>query len=698
MDAEEFLDTFIRDAEEHLRSMRREILALEKEGYRPQGAQEVMRRAHNLKGSARVFGLEDIGRLAHALEDLVAGLETGEQPLSAELIDRLLKATDELEARIRQAQDSGEILQNLTTILTGIGQPGPAGARRPPSGRETRAEAETVRTSTTRLDQLANLLGELLAARSRFADRGRQLAGLIDEFEGFLKGLRKHPQYPAGKELLNHLVGMHLELDGEVTGFHQLAEELRAQALVLRMRPLSSITEGFPRLVRDLAREQHKQAELVLNVGEVEVDRTLLEALKPMLVHMLRNAVDHGVEAPEERNRSGKKAEGRIELSARYQGGMILVCLRDDGRGIEPGLVRQVAVQRGLVSESEAEALSDEEALYLIMRPGFSTREIITDVSGRGVGMDVVKSGIDQIRGDLTIRSDPGRGTEIQLRLPLTLAVVAGLVVDCEGETYALPLHYVAEITRLREADLQTEGGREVIRFQGKVIPLFALREALQLPSRQHESLVRQATAVVLNFGGQHLACLVSGTRGTRELLVRKLGDQLRRLRFFSGATLLGDGTPALMLSVPDLYASRLEAGATTLRRELAAQRQNAVRGRVLVVDDSITTRTMEKNILETHQYEVEVAISGTDALAKAALSDFDLVVTDIEMPGMDGFELTRELRKQQRTAQVPVVIVSSRASDEDRRRGIEVGAQAYIVKSSFDQGKLLDTVDALIG
>jgi two-component system chemotaxis sensor kinase CheA len=275
--------------------------------------------------------------------------------------------------------------------------------------------------------------------------------------------------------------------------------------------------------------------------------------------------------------------------------------------------------------------------------------------------------------------------------------VITGLLIECEAETYALPLHYVSEVLRLSEGDILTEGGREVIRVRGTTLPLVSLREILGLPARAAVSAGR-VTALVLHFREQRIACIVTRSFGTQELVVKGMGRQLRSVDYFSGATILGDGTPALILSVPDIFSAGRTGRGAQLLKEFGAEEARAKKGTILVVDDSITTRTMEKNILETQGYEVTVAVSGEAALAIVAEADFDLVVSDVEMPGIDGFELTRRLRQMERYAEVPVIIVTSLASDEHRRMGIEVGAQAYIVKGSFDQGPLMKTVETLIG
>jgi len=696
-----YLDIFRKEAEEHLQALRQGILGLEQTGFSAERVHEILRSAHTLKGSARMLDLGDLAQVAHRMEDLFKELEEESRELTPTLVDLLLVGTDALEALIAQAHSGGEVRVNVEAVIEGL-QTGVLPELEAPraaaaAAAEKAAGTDTVRASVERLDRLVNLLGEMLIVRGLFANRSRQLDELRGRLEAFLRRLRKAENYSLLKELFDDFSRLALELDQDILNLNYLTEEVHAGAMELRMLPLSTITDDMQRTVRGLARDQDKEIGLTIRGDEVELDRMMLEALKPMLLHLLRNAVDHGIESPDERQRAGKSAAGRIELSARYEGGFVRLDLSDDGRGIDPEKVRRTAVDKRLISETEASALSDEEAIYLILRPGFSTREIITDISGRGVGMDVVKTNIDKVKGNLVIHSQPGRSTRMTLHLPLTLAVITGLIIECEAETYAVPLHYVSEILRLGEQDIVTEGSREVVRVRGATIPLISLRESLGLKKTQ-SGLTGRVTALVLNFRDRQLACLVSRSLGTQELVVKAMGKQLRSVEFFSGATILGDGSPALILSIPDLFGLGATGQATQLRRQFAASRAEAKRGRVLVVDDSITTRTMEKNILETQGYEVAVAISGEEALSQVAENDYDLVVSDVEMPGIDGFELTRRLRQMERYAEVPVIICTSLASDEHKRLGIEVGAQAYIVKGSFDQGTLLQTVETLIG
>jgi two-component system chemotaxis sensor kinase CheA len=700
VDIRKYLEIFSREAEELLAVLRQGLVALEQDGFAPERIHALLRAAHTLKGSARLLNLEVLAEVAHRMEGVLKELEGGERPLESSLIDLLLVSTDAIEALVAQAHSGGEIGVDVGAVLAGL-ESGvlptsgefPAAAPAPERG----GPLDSVRTSVDRLDRIINLLSEILMVRGIFEERGREFSRLLGRLDGFLRRLRKAENYSFLKEIRDAFSRFGHDLEGDTGGLQHLAEELHGAAMELRMLPLSTITDELGRMVRDLAREQGKEVSLQISGEEVELDRMLLEAVRPMFLHLLRNAVDHGIEAPAERKRAGKPPGGRIELVARYEEGFVRVSLRDDGAGIDPGHIRRVATERRLISAEEAGCLSDDEALHLVLRPGFSTREIITDVSGRGVGLDVVKTGIDRIKGTLRITSDPGRGTEIALQFPLTLALTKGMVFECERETYVLPLHSVTEVLRLGEADVLSEGGREVVRVRGGLLPLVDLAAILASPRRAPPSS-GFLSALVLESRGRKLAFLVSRALGAQDLVIKGLGPQLRHLELFSGGTILGDGSPALILAVPELFTASLATAGTELRLHFESQKGEATRGRILVVDDSITTRTMEKNILETHGYQVTLAVSGDEALARVAAADFDLVVTDIEMPGMNGFELTRRLKERERTREIPVVIVTSLASDEDRRKGIEVGAEAYIVKRSFDQGTLLQTVETLIG
>ncbi len=697
-----YVEIFAREAEEHLQQLRQELLAMEREGAGEALLNEMLRRAHTLKGSAKMVDLLEISNVAHHMEDLLKELQGGERQLSPAITDLLLVATDAIEALLAQASAGGAVGVNVAPIIEAL-QAGalPEQKSAPVVAASGGVERRrSVRASVERLDQLSNLMGEVLLSRQAFSERQRQLLVLLKEMDVFLERLRKAENYQQMKQLRGTLQRIASELAQDTIQFSYQAEDIYQRTMELRLLPLASITDDFERTLRDLARSLGKEIDFVVEGKEVELDRTVLDLIKPMLLHVLNNAVDHGIEMPELRLQQGKASVGTIHLKAHYEGSFVQITVRDDGQGIDPARVRLAAVKRGLLTADAAARLSDEATLYLVLQPGFSTREFITDVSGRGVGLDVVKSNLDEVKGNLTITSKVGEGTELRLRVPSSLAMFTGLLVEAAGETYVIPQQYVHEVLRLAPQEVRLELGREVIRLRERTIPLVHLANLLtgERPSGDDELGSGRVTVVVLNYREQLLGCLVDRTVGLQDVVVRTLGSQLKSLNYVSGATLLGAGTPALIVAVADLYEARHASEGTRLREAHAARQARARRGRVLVVDDSITTRTMEKNILETNGYEVTIAVSGFDALEKLDQDRFDLMVSDVEMPGMTGFELTKKVREREESREMPVIIVTSLASAEHRRSGMEAGAQAYIVKGTFDQGTLLETVDALIG
>jgi len=703
MNKNKYVEIFAREAEEHLQLLRQGLLAIEKEGVAGEQFNQLLRSAHTLKGSARMVDLLELSTVAHRMEDLFKELQGGSRELSPPVIDLLLVATDAIEALLAQASAGGAVAVNVAPILealqAGVLPEQPIAPTAATPGQPGIERRRSVRASVERLDQLANCMGEILLSRQALTERQRELLTLVPVMDAFLAQLHQAENYRLMKELRGAFVRIISDLEQDAVNLGYQAEDIYQRAMELRLLPLATITEDFERTLRDLARTLGKELDFTVTGKEVELDRTVLDLIKPMLLHVLNNAVDHGIEAPEVRLRAGKSSFGRVSLSAQYEGAFVQIVVRDDGQGIDPAKVRAAAIKRGLLSAEEAARLSDEAALYLVLQPGFSTREFITDVSGRGVGLDVVKSNLDQVKGNLTLASKIGQGTELRLRVPSSLAMFTGLLVEADSETYVIPQQYIVEILRLAPEEVRSELGREVVRLRERTIPLVSLAGLLSGAGRTIEDELPEGrvSVVVLSFRDQLLGCLVDRAIGLHDVVVKGLGSQLKSLDYISGATLLGAGTPALIISVADLYGARHATEGTRLREAHAARQASARRGRVLVVDDSITTRTMEKNILETHGYDVTIAVSGFDALEKLAGNSFDLMVSDVEMPGMTGFELTKKVREKEETRNLPVIIVTSLASADDRRRGMEAGAQAYIVKGTFDQGTLLETVEALI-
>jgi two-component system chemotaxis sensor kinase CheA len=683
--ASKYLEIFSREAEEHLAALQKGLLLLEKQPANTVLVHELLRNAHTLKGSARMVGLEQISSIAHRMEDLLKEMEDGCKPVDSVNIDLLLQGTDAI-SRMTPALVRGEVSpvdveQFVTSFDRGeITQI----AAKEPDAREAESLGDTVRARVKTLDGLVNLIGEMIINKKRFEDRVSSLKQLaLDAGEG---------KTAAG------LKDFRSALEEDVLYLDYLIQELHGKALSLRMLPLNTITDGFQRMIRDLSKSQGKEVKLEIIGAAIEVDRLLLESLKPMFLHMLTNAVDHGIESPEERIVQGKPAKGIIRITARHEGNCVRIDIRDDGRGMAPEKIKKAALAKGVISKEEAGMLRDEDALYLTLRAGFSTSEVVTDLSGRGVGMDVVKKNIEKMKGNIMLKSEVGHYSEISLQLPLTLSVIEALMISCGDEQYAVPISYVQETIKIRSEDITTVGGNEVITIRNATTPLISLSRLLSLPESRAGFEAGKIPALVLKLRDQRLACTIDANQGNTEIVVKGLGEQFRHVRYVFGATILGDGSPALILNVPDIFAAAEDGGMSGLRRVFEESQEIKKRGRILVVDDSITTRTMEQSILLAHGYEVEIAVSGEDALEKAVYSRFELVITDVEMPGINGFELTKSLRAMDEYREVPVIIVSSLSRDQDKRMAIEAGAQAYIVKGAFDQGTLLDTVETLIG
>jgi len=680
-----YLDIFLKEAQEHLESLQTNLLILEKEPGNKPLIHELLRNAHTLKGSARMLGFEDISVIGHRMEDFLREMEDGERAVDAASTDLLLQGTDAIYRMtndIARGDDSPiDIERFIVAFDQGISTSDAFLATHKP---ETAVLGDTIRTSVKTLDSVVNLLGELIINKKRFEDKSDEL-----KFLGRTSG---------GAVATARLMDFQQALEEDVLYLGYIIQQLHTEAMALRMLPLRTITEGFVRMVRDLSKAQGKEIDLEIRGEHIEIDRLLLESLKPMFLHMLTNAVDHGIEQPEERVARGKPAKGTIRLTARHEGNNVVIELRDDGSGMDPKKIKATALRRGVIDNDEAEALKDEDALYLTLRQGFSTSEIVTDISGRGVGMDVVKMNIEKVKGNLILRSEVGAYTEVQLTLPLTLAVIDALMISCSGEQYAIPLSSVQETLKIRSSDIATVAGKEVLSVRNTTVPLFSLARILGLEGDETSISGDKLAAVILKQRDQVIACTIDKSHGTAEIVVKSLGGQLRKVRHTFGATIMGDGNPALILDVPDIFATAEGVPSGGLRKSLLERQTSVRRGNILVVDDSITTRTMEKSILVSNGYEVTIAVSAEDALEKITGASFDLVISDVEMPGLNGFELTARLRSIDEYRNIPIIIVSSLSKDEHKRKAIDAGAQAYIVKGAFEQGTLLDTVETLIG
>jgi two-component system chemotaxis sensor kinase CheA len=639
----QFIDIFRDEANERLDTFVETVLALES-GTADAGAiDSLFRDAHTIKGGAGMLGLDEVRALAHGVEDVLANVrELGTFPL--ELAEPLLRAADALRAQV--AGTGGAALDVLDALAEGqasLEQHEPSlvdmvGSPRGPS------ERRAIRVPAEKIDRLLDLVGETVLHRRRLE---HVLGGGRDEHDESVSDELDH-----GERLL---------------------DDLKDAAIEMRTLPLSSIAGKLPRAVRDIAAELGKDVELTLVGAETELDRVILESLSEPLVHLLRNAVAHGIESPKQRKKAGKPKQGSVVLSAKQRGALVAITVADDGQGVPPDVL------------SDAAGASLVEVLT---RPGFSTASEVTDLSGRGVGLDVVKRHVESYAGSLEVRSEPGVGTQITLLLPLTLALLDVLLVERGGQVYGVPLASVEEVVSVR--DTLSLQGRPALELRGNSIPLADLADLLGATAPP----LAEGSPAVIVAGQRKIAVVCDRLLGEEEVLVKSLGPLLANVGGYLGATILGDGRIALLTDPNRLGSarrSRVEARPAGPAERLAPK--------VLVVEDSFTVRELQRSILEAAGYRVVTARDGKDGLDKLGREeDVALILTDVEMPELDGFQLTESVRANPATASLPIVIVTSLASDDDRRRGIEVGADAYMSKRSFDQQALLETVERLIG
>jgi two-component system chemotaxis sensor kinase CheA len=481
-----------------------------------------------------------------------------------------------------------------------------------------------------------------------------------------------------------------------------LIDSLLEDAKKLLMLPFSTLFEVFPKLVRDLSRDQGKQVELVIQGSEVEIDKRILEEMKDPLIHLLRNCVDHGIEGSEARKTAGKPAHGMVSISvSQVDGNKVEIRVADDGAGINRRRVFEAAAKLGISGHRIGSDGSERNALDLIFLPEVSTTPIITEISGRGIGLSIVQEKVERLGGQVLVESTEGVGTTFRMLLPLTLATFRGILVHAADQVFVVPTSSVERVVRVQPQQIRTFESRKAIEVDGKAVSLARLADVLELPARPASGGTDGAfvQVIVVSAGDQRIGFSVDAVLNEQEVLVKRLGKPLLRVRNIAGATVLGSGKPVAILNPADLVKSAIRQGGRSASASAASEKiapGKAKRKSILVAEDSITARTLLKSILESSGYEVKTAVDGAEALTILKTTDFDAVISDVEMPRLNGFDLTSRIRADKRLAQLPVVLVTALASPEDRERGVDAGANAYIVKSSFDQSNLLEVIARL--
>lgn len=726
------LDLFRMEAEAHTAALAQGLLALENDPGHADLLHSLMRAAHSIKGAARVVNIDAAVTMAHVIEDcFVAALE-GRVTLGGDDIDLFLHGTDTLVQIARAGADldswlrsngaaAAELAGRIGAIRQRTGAPvavAPPRAGDPdaPATRHLPLGDRSIRVTAQNINRLMNLAGESLVEARRlepFAGALHKLstrqAGLTDLLDDLSQVLvtavgpdsRAHTLVSDARTRaaeLRHALGARMqEFDAFARKSEDLTGRLYREAIACRMRPFADGLQGFPRMVRDLARKLDKKVELTVIGETVGVDRDILEKLEAPLNHMLRNSIDHGIESVEVRRAAGKAERGTVRLEARHWAGMLTVTIADDGRGIDPELVRERIVRRGLVDAEVARGLTEPEVLDYVFVPGFSTADEVTEISGRGVGLDVVRSVVQEVGGSVRISSEIGRGTSFHLQLPITLSVIRAVVVEIAGEPYAFPLVRIERIVHVPLSEIRILENLQYIILEGKNVGLVPALQVLELDG----SAPSGETLPVVVLSDRTRLCGVAVDRflGEHDLVIRPLDPRLGKVADISAAAVMTDGSPLLIIDVEDMVRSivrLLQAGqlGKVARAELAIRR----RKRVLVVDDSITVREVQRQLLANRGYDVATAVDGIDGWHSLRGGDFDLVISDVDMPRMNGIELVKSIKQDPRLRDVPVMIVSYKDRDEDRRRGLDAGANYYLTKSDFHDDTLLQAVTDLIG
>jgi len=699
---EKLLATFAAEAEEHAAALARGLS--EYESATPESATRILetifREAHSLKGAARAVGQVEIERVCQALESVFDASRKAGRPPSTETFDLLHQGVDLLGGRVANpsaALPVQGIVDRLERAAVNRVEPASAPPRTlaaPPARDDTAATVSrgivdpTLRISAARLGAMFDAIAQLLTAKAAAHDRAKQLDRLRSVAQG-----RDGSRMGAPQDVAARICAAADAAQQDARALARQVDDLLEDGRALFLMPCSALLAMFPKLVRDLCHDLGKQADLLITGDDIEIDRRVLDRIKDPLMHLVRNAVDHGIESPVVRQQRQKPLRGKLAISIeRCNDRKIRITVSDDGAGVDLESLRTALVKSGRLTTLDSDRLGERALLDHLFSSGVSTSAMITDLSGRGLGLAIVRDAVELLGGSVDIESKSHSGTNIKMEVPIAIATFRGILVQASGQGFVLPTAAVRRALRVTAGDVQSIEHRPAINVDGKLVGVASLSSILGLPTRAQ--VCKYESILVISSGGSQVAITVDEIVCEQEFLVKNLGPELASAPGTNGAAVMGDGSLVLVLSPADLLRSASREEAPLSATAAAAP---SVRHRLLVVEDSITARTLLKNILELAGYEVQTAVDGIDALSSIRSDPVDLVVSDVDMPRMNGFELTSKIRHDKRTEEMPVVLVTALQSPEDRERGVEVGADAYIVKSSFDQSDLLDAVQRLL-
>lgn len=682
------LEAFKIECPEHLLGIRRSLRALEAGADSDENFYDILRHAHTLKGAARAAGLIPVERAAHDLESVFSGARSDAVPLSNATLQAVYHLLDLIETWVSSTSSERPELPTISELQEDA--PRTETAERASNTSSAEPSSTSVRLSEAALDSILLRAGEVMAQNTvHRADisRLKELAKGLRELKSSLNGKAEESGRLEVLETLCKEVVQ--EQQARSARFHRTATQLFQAVSEARLVQAEGVLSGMGRMVREVARTQGKNVRYLELGLDTKVDRAVLQELKVPVMHALRNAVHHGIEPPEQRVRAGKSEIGTVELSLELREASLVVTIGDDGRGLQEEEIHRKAQEHGLSGSLEE----------LLTSPQLSTAAEVSDIAGRGLGLSVARQAVDSLQGSLEVSSQPGLGTRFRFEVPVTIFSRLLVFVSCLGQLFALQGHAVHALLEIALDSLETVEGRQMLRIDGELIPIAELSELITqgYPTARHRN---RLSVVVLQQGERKAALVVDGFERCRKMMIRPCLAPGMPAERIAGTVLREDGSACLVLSAPYLLRRTAVNKAFTITRTQevrAPEPQHDWPASILVVDDSITTRTLERSILETNGYHVLVAVDGIEALRMLEQNRVDLVISDVEMPNLDGFGLLERMKEEPDLRRIPVVLLTSRRNIEDQKKGLELGAEAYLVKQEFDQVNLLETVRQLV-
>lgn len=665
---DKILSTFSVELQEQTQLIIDHLLLLEKNGSIAESIDIIFRAAHNIKGTSRGLGINTIGDIAHRLESLFSSIKKNEMTLTKDIIDASLSNVDKMRSCFLEYMN----LNNDKNI------------DKNPQIKNTQPTNDMVHVSVEKINNVLSLMEEMQSSKIALED-------LFFSLNTYLKDKN------ISKNDFHHSVNrLNDEIKLQLKDFNSVTNEIHEEIRFLRLVPASSLFDAFPRYVRDLSNKLDKKVDLTVIDDGIRVDKYILEKLKDPIMHILRNAIDHGIEDKLSREKANKPDTGKIAIVIKEISNAIVISIKDDGAGINKSKVLQSALDAHLITQEEVSKYSEIDIFNLIFLPGFSTKSTVTDISGRGVGLNVVKENLASIRGTVSVESDFGKSTTFILTVPITLSSERGFLFRCQNHLFIIPVSSVTSVCFIDQNAISSVSGVQVIQVGEKTIPLVSLAMILGLEINK-PSQSSKCPVIIVKDKSTELAFIVDEIIEEREIFIKRLNAPLDKLALFSGGTLLDRNQVVLVLNANELLKIALQNTSQNAVFFEEKNEKNDDRLSVLVVDDSITTRTLEKNILENKNYNVTVAVNGKEAWDLLQKKKFSLLITDVSMPIMDGFTLTEKVKQSDALKALPVIIVTSLENAAEKSRGMEVGADAYIVKNEFESGMLLEIIDQLV-